>query len=42
MPAGDDTGDEGVTSAEPTAPGPIGSGVSEKFKLSAINQVLAV
>jgi hypothetical protein len=35
MSAGNDAGDEGVTSAEPTAPGLIGSSVPEKSKPSA-------
>jgi hypothetical protein len=42
MLAGIDAGDDGVTSAEPTAPGPIGSGVPEKFKPSTADQVLAI
>jgi hypothetical protein len=32
MSAIDDAGDEGVTSVEPTAPGPIKSGVPKKSK----------
>jgi hypothetical protein len=42
MPIIDDAEDEGVTSAEPTSPGPIGSGVHEKSKPFAADQVLSV
>jgi hypothetical protein len=42
MRASDDAGDEGVTSAEPIAPGPIGSSMPEKSKPSVADQVLAV
>jgi hypothetical protein len=40
--SGDDAGDVGVSSVEPNAPGPIRSGVLEKSKPSAANQVLVV
>jgi hypothetical protein len=40
VPVGDDAGEKGATSAEPTAPGPIGSGMPEKSKASATNWVL--
>jgi hypothetical protein len=42
MSASDDAGDEGVSSVEPTTPGPIRSGVPEKSKPSTTNQVLVV
>jgi hypothetical protein len=40
--AGDDTGDVGVSSVEPTAPGSIGTGVPEKSKSPTADQVLTV
>jgi hypothetical protein len=42
MSSDDDTGDVGVTSPEPTAPGPIGSGVPKKSKPSAADQALTI
>jgi hypothetical protein len=40
--ASDDTRDDGVTSVEPTAPGPIRSGVLDKPKPFAANQAAIV
>jgi hypothetical protein len=40
VPVGDDAGEKGATSAEPTAPGPIRSGMPEKSKASATDWVL--
>jgi hypothetical protein len=42
MPAGNDAEDDGATSAEPTAPGPISSDVPEQSKPYAVDQVLAI
>jgi hypothetical protein len=42
MSGDDDTGDVGVTSPEPTALGPMGSGVPKKSKPSATDQALTI
>jgi hypothetical protein len=42
MSAGNDAEDDGATSAEPTAPGPISSDMPEQSKPSAVDQVLAI
>jgi hypothetical protein len=41
VPAGDDTEDEGAISVEPTAPGPIGIGMTEQSIPSTAEWVLA-
>jgi hypothetical protein len=38
--AGDDAGDDGATSVEPTAPNPIRFGVPESYKPSAVDQAI--
>jgi hypothetical protein len=40
--AGDDIGDDGATSTEPTAPGLIKSGMAKQSKPSAADQALAI